>query len=249
MNIIFHPKYLEVYSSDPAAAQGRLDGAVNLLKKNYTFVEPEIATEDDILLAHTKEHFDRISSKSPHLFTLSLLAAGGAIKASELAMEGKCTFALIRPPGHHASRHSCWGFCWFNNIAIAIKKLLNEGKIKNALIIDFDLHFGDGTNGIFLEESKVLYHHMDSLPSLERFLDPLGTYYDIIGVSAGFDRYINDWGGILTLKDYEYLGEILGKFAKNMAQGRIFSVLEGGYNHQELGYCIKSYLQGLEKEF
>ncbi len=248
MKIVFHPKYFEVYASDPAATHGRLEGAVSLLKKEYTFVEPEIATEDDILLVHTKEHFDRISAKSAHLFTLSLLAAGGAILASEIAMEGEAAFGLIRPPGHHASRDSCWGFCWFNNIAVAIKRLIHDKKIENALIVDFDLHFGDGTNGIFLEDSGVLYHHMDSIPSLEKFLKSCKKF-DILGVSAGFDRYINDWGGILTLEEYQLLGEILGGFARDKTNGRIFSILEGGYNHQELGYCIQSYLHGIKKAY
>jgi len=65
--------------------------------------------------------------------------------AAELAIEGKPSFGLIRPPGHHASPDSCWGFCYFNNIAIAIRRLIDEGRVKKALIIDFDLHFGDGT--------------------------------------------------------------------------------------------------------
>lgn len=245
--IVFHKKYFEVYASDPAATQGRLNSAHDLLRtKDYEFIEPEIAQEDDILLVHTKSHFERIASKSSHLLTLSLLAAGGAICASEMAIDGIITFGLIRPPGHHASADSCWGFCFFNNIAVAIKKLLNENKIKNALIVDFDLHFGDGTNGIFLNENRVTYHHMDSISSLKNFLYSI-TEVDIVGVSAGFDRYINDWGGILTLKDYETIGEILGNFAKNKAKGRLFSVLEGGYNHQELGDCIYSYLTGIEK--
>ncbi len=245
--IIFHPKYFEVYASDPAAAQGRLDGAYKLLQtKGYEFIEPEIAQEDDILLVHTKAHFERIASKSSHLLTLSLLSAGGAICASEMAMSGTFSFGLIRPPGHHASADSCWGFCFFNNIAVAIKKLLNENKIKNALIVDFDLHFGDGTNGIFLNEDRVVYHHMDSITSLENFLNSTDNV-DIVGVSAGFDRYINDWGGLLTLEDYKRLGEILGMFASHHANGRIFSVLEGGYNHRELGDCIYSYLTGLEQ--
>jgi len=248
MKIIFHPKYLEVYASDPAAARGRLDTSVEILKARYEFIEPTIAQEQDILLVHTEDHFDRIASKSSHLFTLALLAAGGAIEASEIALRGDPCFGLIRPPGHHASRDSCWGFCWFNNMAVAIKRLIALDKIKNGLIVDFDLHFGDGTNGIFNEDPKVIYHHMDSISSLEKFLESCGEF-DILGVSAGFDRYINDWGGLLSLDDYKHLGQLLGNFAKQKTKGRIFSLLEGGYNHKELGYCIESYLEGIEKSF
>lgn len=235
MKIVFHPKYLEVYASDPAATRGRLDTSIALLGKKYEFVEPIIAQEEDILLVHTQEHFDRISSKSSHLFALALLAAGGAIEASEIALKGEPSFGLIRPPGHHASRDSCWGFCWFNNIAVAIKRLLQDQKIKNALIVDFDLHFGDGTNGIFLNDPQVIYHHMDSISSLEKFLKSC-PYFDILGVSAGFDRYINDWGGLLTLEDYRNIGKLLAKFAKNKAQGRIF------FPYWKVGITIKNYV-------
>ncbi len=249
VKIVFHEKYKEVYASDPAAALGRLDSSVEVLsKQGYEFIEPKTATEQDILLVHTKEHFNWVSSRSSHLFSVALLAAGGAIKAAQLAFEGEPAFGLIRPPGHHASRNSCWGFCWFNNIAVAIKRLIFEKKIKNALIIDFDLHFGDGTDEIFSSQENVKYHHMGSLSSLEDFLDDQHEF-DIIGVSAGFDRYVNDWGGILSLEDYRKLGELLGKFAIEKTNGRIFSVLEGGYNHEELGYCIHSYIAGIESSF
>src|SRR4030042_1033954 len=88
-------------------------------------------------------------------------AAGGAIKAAQIAMEGEVSFGLIRPPGHHASPDGCWGFCFFNNIAVALARLQSEDLIENALILDFDLHFGDGTNNIF-EGSAIKYFHPEA---------------------------------------------------------------------------------------
>ena len=101
----------------------------------------------DIFRAHTKTHVDQIKRNSM-INDIAILAAGGAIKAAELAYNKQPTFALIRPPGHHASGNSCWGFCYYNNMAIALLKLIEENKIKSAFILDFDLHTGDGTINI-----------------------------------------------------------------------------------------------------
>ena len=87
------------------------------------------------------------------VYDMALLAAGGALKAAGLAFEGEPAFGLIRPPGHHASADSCWGFCFFNNMAIAIAGLKSQEQIKTALMLDFDLHFGDGTANIFEGDS------------------------------------------------------------------------------------------------
>ena len=244
MKIVFHERYREVYSADPAATQGRLDRAYEVLKPEYEFVEPDYASEQDIQLMHTDAHIDRIKQKK-QLFELSLLAAGGAIKASELALAKEPAFGLIRPPGHHASKNSCWGFCWFNNIAVAIEKLKNENKIDNALIIDFDLHFGDGTNGMFKQDERVSYYHMGTLEDLEKTLEQQDSC-DIIGISAGFDRHLDDWGGILSTQDYQEIGKMIKEFSLNSCPGKIFAVLEGGYNHDMLGPNIKALLQGLK---
>jgi len=70
---------------------------------------------------------------------VALLAIGGAIKASQIALTREPALALIRPPSNHASPHSCWGFCYFNNIAISIEKLRRNGVVKRAVIVDIDL--------------------------------------------------------------------------------------------------------------
>jgi acetoin utilization deacetylase AcuC-like enzyme len=184
------------------------------------------------------------------MYEHALLAVGGAIKASELALKEEPAFGAIRPPGHHASSDGCWGFCFFNNIAVSIESLRRIEKIDKAVIVDIDLHYGDGTANIFNSIPEVSYFHMaggnreQQLESLSDRLDS-DEGYDIIAVSAGFDRHMKDWGGTLTTKDYEEVGRIVKKFAESACGGKRYGVLEGGYNHQVLGKNVRSLLEGM----
>ena len=248
MNVIFHKRFYEVYAHDPAATPGRMEAIVSTLEGEFEFVEPEQASDRDIERVHGREHVRSVKGDSL-LYEIASIAAGGAILAGEMAFQGLPAFGLIRPPGHHASPHSCWGFCYFNNVAIAIKKLLSAGKIKSALILDFDLHFGDGTSNTFAGSHEVTYVHPGG-GSREAYLKDLqgslhaDKRYDIIAVSAGFDRHEDDWGGMLKTDDYLSIGKWVKEFSIKNCQGRRFGVLEGGYNHSVLGRNVKSFLQG-----
>ncbi|WP_027357269.1 histone deacetylase family protein [Desulfofundulus thermocisternus] len=250
MKVVFHERYKEVYAADPAAAAGRLDLMVEELAGTYPFIEPAPATDDDVLLVHSSGHLERVKNR-PHTYEVALLAAGGAILASELAMQGEMAFGLIRPPGHHASPDSSWGFCWFNNIAIAVERLRRRGIISKALIIDIDLHYGDGTASIFAGVPGVTYHHVEGI-SRERFLRDLELTcrgeFDLVAISAGFDRHEADWGRLLKTEDYAAAGKIIGTFARQKCRGRVFAVLEGGYNSDVLGKNARALLRGLEEE-
>lgn len=245
MKVVFHERFREVYDTDPAAAPGRIDSIADYLKDFYEFVEPRPAEESDLLLVHQPGHVKRIKNMGLQ-YEIAVLSVGGAIKAAELAMAGEPSFALIRPPGHHASSNSCWGFCWFNNVAIAVEKLRRQGSIKKALIVDIDLHFGDGTNNIFDREPAVTYYHLDTLDDLERRLAG-AMDCDIIAVSAGFDMHVDDWGGILTTEDYTTIGQMIKRHAEMVCQGRFFAALEGGYNHGVLGKNTRALLEGFDK--
>lgn len=243
MKIVFHPKFYTVYTSDPAAESGRMEAIVEELR-DFEFVEPEPATKEDTLLVHTIEHYEYVKSENK-VYELAMLAAGGAIEASKIAFD-EPAFAAIRPPGHHASPDSSWGFCYFNNIAIAVRKLLWEKRIKKAVIVDFDLHFGDGTANTFANDPNVKYFHMQGgdVTGIDDFLRK--EDYDIIAVSAGFDRHREDWGGILETEDYREIGRIVKENAESKCEGRRFAVLEGGYNHSVLGKNVKSFVDGFK---
>ena len=174
--------------------------------------------------------------------------AGGAIQAAVAGLTEPC-FALIRPPGHHASADSCWGFCYFNNMAIALDHLKRNGLINKAYVLDFDLHYGDGNVNILSEKRYVTILNPEShnrkayLAEVEAGL--AAAEVDIIGVSAGFDNHVDDWGGLLETEDYQTMGRMVLEASRRMGAG-CFGILEGGYNHQVLGLNVRAFLRGLQ---
>jgi len=248
MKVVYHPQYEEVYSGDPAARAGRMEAILQEVSPDFEVVMAEPAAIDDIRLVHSNQHIEYIQ-RMGLTYEVALLAVGGAIRAAKLAVGGEPSFGLIRPPGHHASRNHCWGFCFFNNMAISIAKLRKEGRIRKALIVDIDLHFGDGTDNIFQNVSEVVYFHPEGgdrhvfIDSISQFLAQ--TKGDVVAVSAGFDRHEHDWGGLLKTEDYETIGNLVKGFAQRVCHGRRYGVLEGGYNHDVLGKNVKALLKGM----
>jgi len=251
--VVFHPAYLRVYSEDPAADPGRIEAILKELQgvPDFIFTEPLPATEEDLRRVHTQRQIESVESRGSELYETALLSAGGAVLASEMAMAGEVSMAINRPPGHHASPDYSGGHCYFNNIAVAVRKLLDENKIQRALIVDFDLHFGDGTANIFAYDPRVTYFHLEDgdriqqLQKLEAFLSQTEGY-DILAVSAGFDAGKEDWGRIFEIQDYTTIGTLLKKAAERNCRGKRFAVLEGGYNQNVLGKNVKAFLDGFE---
>ncbi len=248
MKVVYHKDYNEVYTSDPASAAGRIQAIEMTLRGKVTFVTPVTATKEDIAAVHTVQHVDQV--KKEGVYEIAALAAGGAILAAQIGLIEPC-FAVIRPPGHHASAGSAWGFCYFNNMAIALEKLKNEGKIKKAFILDFDLHFGDGNVNILGGKGYVTVFNPASqnrneyLKSVEAAL--MQTDADMIAVSAGFDNHEVDWGGLLKTEDYTFIGKLVSETARRN-KGGCFGILEGGYNHSVLGKNVLAFIEGLEEK-
>lgn len=250
MKVIFHRGYSEVYARDPAAQEGRMEAICKVLEEAFEFEEPDSATDKDIELCHTKDHIQYVKKHNPSAYTTGKLAVGGAIRAAELACDGEPAFGLIRPPGHHASQNSSWGFCYFNNMAISIMRLFTEKRIKRAVIMDIDLHYGDGTANIFRNTPEVIYLHPEGyergefMKTLTRDLENVEDY-DILAISAGFDRHEEDWGRLLATDDYGRIGELVKEHSLRKSGGRRYGLLEGGYNHEVLGNNVRALLEGL----
>jgi acetoin utilization deacetylase AcuC-like enzyme len=187
------------------------------------------------------------SVRASGLYPIAALAAGGAVQAAVLGLREPC-FGLIRPPGHHASSSSSRGFCYFNNMAVALIHLKRSGKIRTAYVLDIDLHYGDGTVNILESEGWVTVHNIVS-HDRAAYMDEVAremenSKVDLIGISAGFDNHELDWGGTLRTHDYGENGRLVRASAQ-LFKGGCFALLEGGYNHSVLGQNVMSLIEGL----
>jgi acetoin utilization deacetylase AcuC-like enzyme len=162
----------------------RIEAIYRMIEKRINFpyfkIEPRPATEAELESIHTPVYIrsiqstagkDRVqldpdTSTSAHSFEIALLAAGGVLKASDLIMDGKIQngFALVRPPGHHAEASRAMGFCIFNNIAVGAAYLQKKHGLKRILIVDWDLHHGNGTQHSFADSPEVLYFSTHQFP-------------------------------------------------------------------------------------
>jgi acetoin utilization deacetylase AcuC-like enzyme len=246
MKVFTHDDFLSVYSSDPAASPGRIEVILKAVRGEVDIEQAVPAAEENILAVHTKSHVQSVEREG--VYGIAALAAGAAVQTAVRGLTEPC-FGLIRPPGHHASADYHWGFCYFNNMAIALEYLRSNGHIKTAHILDFDLHYGDGTVNILGGKGYVSIHNPDEsdrrdyLAEVAARLDLLKV--DIIGVSAGFDNHIEDWGQVLYTEDYQEMGRMVGGTCKKLGIG-CFGLLEGGYNHNVLGRNVLAFLRGLQ---
>ena len=246
MKVVFHEDFYKRYASDPAAATGRMEAVIKSIGNRFEMVQAVAADIKDIAEVHSDRHIARIHSRK-ELYHVAALAAGGAIQAATIGLT-EPAFGLIRPPGHHASQENSWGFCFFNNMAVALTRLMNSDLIKTAAVLDFDLHFGDGNVNLLAEDGVVELLNPKSanrkvyLNEVEAFLNRCNV--DIIGVSAGFDNHEKDWGGLLTTEDYTTMGQMVKEAAKRTGAG-YFGILEGGYNHYVLGDNVLAFLEGM----
>ena len=273
--IVFSEKCL-AYGSWHVEGPERVRKAYEILKeRGYKFLEPEPASKEDLLRVHDDEYVwmlkkglieDGDTPAYENLFEYAKLSAGGAILAAEVK-----GFSIMRPPGHHAGRNGVAlgahtrGFCYLNNIAIAVRHLG-----KPTLILDIDGHHGNGTQEIFYGDDKVMYvslHRHPHYPGtgavseanclnfplwgdcgdeayLETLDGALGMVdvgkFEVVAVSAGFDTHMGDLASLgLTEKGYREIGKRIAALKKPT-----FFVLEGGYVGEQIGKDIDELLKG-----
>jgi acetoin utilization deacetylase AcuC-like enzyme len=137
-------------------------------------VQPEPATQDDLLAVHTPRYLELLAKTAglsnlvmwgadtyitPQSYEIARLAAGGVLRVVDAVMTGQADngLAAIRPPGHHATPSDAMGFCLFNNIAVAARYAQRRYRLQRVLIVDYDVHHGNGTQDIFYADPTVLY--------------------------------------------------------------------------------------------
>jgi acetoin utilization deacetylase AcuC-like enzyme len=220
-------------------------------------------------------------------YAAACLASGGVLCAIDAVMSGKIrnAFCAVRPPGHHASSEKAMGFCIFNNVAIGARYVQKKYKLAKVLIVDFDVHHGNGTQEIFYEDPSVLYFSVHRSPfypgtgnddekgagkgcgykvnvplakgsgdqeyisAFEKILKPMALEFkpDFILVSAGFDACKDDpLGGMnVSPEGYAAMTGIIKDIAEKCCDGRIVSVLEGGYNLDGLAASAEAHISVL----
>lgn len=225
-----------------------------------------------------------VSKKS---YEIACMAAGAACDAVERVVRGedKTAFCLVRPPGHHAMPDHAMGFCLLNNVAVGARVATRELGIERVLIVDIDVHHGNGTQAIFWEDPLVAYFSMHCFPlypetgaadeigagpGVGTILNVpiakgtprdelLGTFThqlkefaarikpQLVLVSAGFDAHKDNPVGSLGLEtdDYKGITRSLLEIADEYADGKLVSVLEGGYNPHALTDCVTVHLETL----
>ncbi|MGB9683465.1 MAG: histone deacetylase family protein [Candidatus Bathyarchaeales archaeon] len=275
--IVFSEKCLE-YGSWHIESPKRVQIAYKILKEmGYEFVEPEPASEEDLFKVHDANYIQLLKKGAiedpdtpayENIYEYARLSAGAAILAAKIN-----GFSLMRPPGHHVGKYGAAlgaytkGFCYINNIAVAVKHLG-----KPTLILDIDGHHGNGTQEIFLGNPNVVFISLHRYPyypgtgaysetnclnfplpadcgeavylkTLEEALRKIDLEkVEVVAVSTGFDAYAGDLASLgLREESYEKIGKLLAALDKPT-----FFVLEGGYIGEKVGKGIDALLKSFQ---
>jgi len=204
-----------VHPERPARIAAMIEMAEGLKRSELKHSAPREASIEELALCHSEEYvatvertatcdrtdFDPDTHASAETWATARLAAGGVLTAVEAVLDGAAdnAFAIVRPPGHHALPQRAMGFCFFNNIAIAASWLVKVRGMQRVLILDWDVHHGNGTQDIFYESPEVLYMSTHQYPFY-----PGTGWLDQIGSGAGIGFTVNA-PMPATFGDTEYL--------------------------------------------
>jgi acetoin utilization deacetylase AcuC-like enzyme len=204
---VYHPLYLEHNQPTHPENARRLKRILRTLEEQGILarcppVEPRPATADELMRVHTQRHIahvrrvaegggghmDMDTYVSARSFEAACLAAGGVIAAVETVLRGDIAnaFALVRPPGHHATADRAMGFCLFNNVAVAARAALATDSVRRVFIADFDVHHGNGTQDVFADDPDVFYFSTHQYP----YYPGTGAMRDV-GFGAGAGTLLN----------------------------------------------------------
>lgn len=280
------------------------------LLKDEMIIHPRIAKIEELLLCHAPEYIKivqedikrcanfKIEDGSYTLITgdvqicpdslhVALLAVGGVLEAVDKVLQDEldAVFCVVRPPGHHACSNRGMGFCLFNNVAIGARYALEKYHLKRVLIVDWDVHHGNGTQEIFEHDPRLFYfstHQWPLYPGTGREeehgagnilnktitagntsrVDVLKAFQEdltkamssfqpeLVFISAGFDaHYLDPLGGMnLSENDFGTLTDIVKNIAQKFANGKVISVLEGGYDLNALALSSIEHVKALQSE-
>lgn len=285
MKIITDEKCVNYSRAGHPERPARITATAALLKSqdalSIEWLNPTSVTDTEILRAHTAEMLARLQiahdfdPDTPYFENIADRArasVAAALDAMKLARAGQTVFSLMRPPGHHATREHSMGFCYLNNVAIAVLEAMATRKERVA-VFDFDVHHGNGTEDILLNRENTAFFSVHQSPcypgtgqknlgancfnysllpstpretwraTLARALNDLRNFSPtLIAVSAGFDAYARDPLAEGTLEAGDFFW--LGRELRAM-NVPFFSLLEGGYS-SELPELILAYLKGVD---
>ncbi len=305
--LIYNPAYMQHRTGQHPENPERLRVILSALKSDdwlwsrLEHLDPRAASDEEITRCHSTrliEHLKSLCERgapfldldtviSPESFEVARLAAGAAVTAVDHVFKeaNNNAFSIVRPPGHHATIGRSMGFCLFNNAAIGARYAQSRYGAERVLIIDWDVHHGNGTQDIFYEDPTVVYFSTHQYPyypgtgaATERgegrgagatiniplsegtparthrqiFSEALKAIVDkyppdLIIISAGFDSRRGDPLGGLLLEDNDFreMTDEVMEMADRHCQGRVVSVLEGGYNLDTLGETVRTHLTKL----
>ncbi len=279
MLVVHDPVCAEYGSSHYFEQPARILNTVPHLQATHSgwrWQKPKAASDEACLRAHSADHLDRLTHGPdfdddtpyyPGIDQHARRAAGAAIRAAEAARAGEPAFALMRPPGHHATRDHANGFCYLNTVAIAALHAQAQGA-KRVAVWDFDAHHGNGTEAILQGRSGFLCcsvhqspgypgtgtrnagncHNWpvaprtpraDHLQALRESLDTVIAFKpDLVLVSAGFDAFARDPITLMSLEVNDF--STLGEWLRGSGLPAA-GVLEGGYS-PELPKLVEAFL-------